>query len=315
MGRSSSERTEPRQTKTDQTDQIGVHVNLFRNRFGGMRRARSQPFFLYLFLLLAATTLSCQSTSLSSSPPSTTVDGVHRIVASGELRVGMSGVQPPLTMKSKSGDLVGLDVELAQALADAMELELVLIEKPFSELLTGLENNEFDLVISSLTITPARNARVAFAGPYMISGATLLTREEMIGELIDHDALDSADRTWGVLAGSTGEAFVASTFPNANLVKSNDLSSLVPQIISSEIDGIISDLPYVRFELARHPEDGLAVIPSPFTTEPLGIALRAGSPLFVNLIENYIKTLEYTGLLIQMKARWLHGGEWLSEIP
>jgi polar amino acid transport system substrate-binding protein len=286
-----------------------------RKRFRDASRLISKPTVPLLFLVLLATTVACQSGSGGGLIHPANEDSVHRIVESGQLRVGTSGRQPPLNMKDKSGALIGLDVELAQALADAMELELMLIEKPFGQLLSGLENNEFDLVISSMTITPARNARVAFAGPYMISGATLLTREEMIEEVADVNSLDSRDRTWGVLKGSTGEALVRDAFPNAMVITSDDLPSLVPKISAGEIDGIFSDLPYVRFELARHPEDGLAVLPTPFTTEPLGVALPANSPLFANLVQNYLNTLEYTGLLIQMKARWLNGGEWLSEIP
>ncbi len=218
-------------------------------------------------------------------------------------------------MKNKAGKLVGLDVDLARALADAMDLELVLIERPFAELLSGLVQGDFDLVISSLTITPARNARVAFAGPYMISGATLLTRAELVEDLDKIEGLDNADRTWGALAGSTGEELIREAFPKAQLVTTNDLPTLVTQVENGKIDGLISDLPYVRFELARHPDAGLAVLPTPFTTEPLGVALPANSPLFANLVQNYLNTLEYTGLLIRMKARWLNGGDWLSEIP
>ena len=293
-------------------------MHLLRNRTRDVRRVISKPtlpLLLLVLLVLLVTSVACQSGFGGGVTHPANEDCVHRIVESGQLRVGMSGRQPPLNMKDKSGALIGLDVELARALADAMELELVLIEKPFPQLLSGLENNEFDLVISMLTITPARNARVAFAGPYMISGATLLTREELVEEVADMNTLDSADRTWGVLSGSTGEAFVRDAFPNARIVTSDNLPTLVPQIAAGEIDGIFSDLPYVRFELARHPEDGLAVLPTPFTTEPLGVALPPNSPLFANLVQNYLNTLEYTGLLIQMKARWLNGGEWLSEIP
>jgi len=218
-------------------------------------------------------------------------------------------------MRNKDGELIGLDVDLATALADAMDLELVLVERPFAELLTRLERDEFDVVISSLTITPARNARVAFAGPYLISGATLLTREDLADQLDTIEALDSAERSWGALDGSTGQDLIRRSFPNAELVTTNNLNSLIPKIVSGEIDGLISDLPYVRFELARHPGQGLAVLPAPFTTEPLGVALPANSPLFANLVQNYLNTLEYTGQLIQMKARWLSGGEWLSELP
>jgi polar amino acid transport system substrate-binding protein len=285
----------------------------------GIASPRLALFLVSISLVSMMTLVGCQgggAGSLATSAPNpTSEDCVHRIVASGELRVGISGVQPPLNMKNWAGELVGLDVDLARALARAMNLDLVLIEKPFAELLPGLEENEFDLVISMLTITPARNARVAFAGPYMISGATLLTQEERVDEFNRLEALNSADRTWGAIEGSTSQELIQQAFPLAKLVTTNDLASLVPQITDGAIDGLISDLPYVRFQLARNPGVGLAVLPTPFTTEPLGVALPAGSPLFANLVQNYLNTLEYTGQLIQMKARWLNGGDWLSEIP
>jgi len=196
-----------------------------------------------------------------------------------------------------------------------MDLELELIERPFGDLLSGLEKNEFDLVISSLTITPARNARVAFVGPYLISGATILTREKLVDELEDPVAVGAPERTWGALAGSTGEALLREAFPSAKVVTTDDLAMLVPKVISGELDGLISDLPYVRFEIARHPDSGLAELPSPLTTEPIGIALAPGSPLLANLVGNYINALEYTGLLMQMKVYWLDGNAWLSELP
>ncbi len=259
--------------------------------------------------------VGCQVFGSGSRSMPGSEDAVHRIVASGRLRVGLSGVQPPLNMKGRDGGLIGLDVDLAEALADGMDLELVLVERPFAELLPALRRGELDLVISSLTITPARNAQVAFAGPYLISGATVLTREALVAELDDQAALDSPERTWGVLAGSTGEALVVEALPSAKRIAVDDLASLIPRIASGEIDGLISDLPFVRFALARSPGEGLAELPSPLTTEPIGIALPPDSPLLVNLVQNHLNTLEYTGRLMEMKAYWIGGDEWLAELP
>lgn len=292
---------------------MGVPVQLSWIRFRGRRAAARTP--LAFLLVIGFLIGGCQSNPLSVGGHPAGEDCVHRIVESGQLRVGMSGLQPPLNMKTRAGELVGLDVDLARALAEAMNVELVLVERPFSELLEGLAASDFDLIISSLTITPARNAQFAFAGPYMVSGATLLTRKALIDELGNLEALDSPDRTWAALEGSTGEALIRDAFPNAKLVTTGDLPAIVSQIQSGKIDGVIADLPYVRFELARRPDAGLAVLPTPFTTEPLGVALPPNSPLFANLVQNYLNTLEYTGRLIQMKARWLNGGDWLSEIP
>lgn len=241
-------------------------------------------------------------------------DAVHRIVESGRLRVGLSGAQPPLNMHDRNGKPIGLDVDLAIALADAMGLELDLIERPFAELLDGLEAGDFDLVISNMTITPARNAVAAFAGPYLISGATLLTRKELAATFESDEAIDSPERTFGVRSGSTSEGLLREAFPRAKVVAVDDPATLIPRIRSGELDGLFSDLPWVRYVLARHPDAGLAEVDTPFTTEPIGIALDPSSPLLANLVQNYLNTLEYTGLLLQMKTYWLTEGEWTSRV-
>ncbi len=60
---------------------------------------------------------------------------LSRIVESGTLKVGMSGTQPPFTVISKSGSLIGYEVDLANILADAMGVKVEFVQKPFSELL------------------------------------------------------------------------------------------------------------------------------------------------------------------------------------
>lgn len=279
-----------------------------------------RPRFIGLVVAaLLGLVMGCQSISSggASHPGDGAVhpEGLLRILKSGELRVGMTGLQPPLNMKNVKGELIGLDVELARELANAMDLELVLVETPFAELITDLEASAIDLVISSMTITPARNARVAFAGPYLISGSSLLTRDDLVGDLTSLSSLNSAERTWAALKGSTGEKLIHEAFPLARYKPIDDQETAIAQISRGEIDGFIADLPSVSFQIARNPELGLAMLPSPFTTEPLGIALPPHSPLFANLVQNYLNTLEYTGRLIQMKAHWLNAGEWMSEMP
>lgn len=279
-----------------------------RNPFRG-------PLVAFLMLVLAAFSMGCQTMSSGAAESQDSVGFLHRIIERGELRVGMTGSQPPLNMRNRAGELIGLDVDLARALADAMGLELKLVETPFAELLTDLEAGKLDLVISSLTITPARNARVAFAGPYMISGSSLLARKDIIEDVKNISNLNSAERTWGALEGSTGEALIVEAFPLAKYVPIEDQDAAIAQIGEGKIDGLIADLPSVSFQIARNPDLGLATMPGPFTTEPLGIALPPNSPLFSNLVQNYLNTLDYTGRLIQMKSRWLNAGEWLSEMP
>ncbi len=262
---------------------------------------------------------ACQSFQATSgggggtlAPTATRLRG---ILESGELRVGLSGNQPPLNMKDKRGQMIGLEVDLIEALARAMRLEARLVTMPFADLLPALEKGEVDLVISGMTITPERNARVAFVGPYFISGKSVLTKSKTIANVDNSGALDDPSRSYAALAGSTSEDFVKALLPRAKLVATQNYDSAVQMVIDDKVDAMVADFPICMLSVLRNPLAGLSTLVTPFTVEPLGIALPAGDPLFVNLVENYLNTLESTGLLIQLKAKWFSEGSWISELP
>ena len=86
-------------------------------------------------------------------------------------------------------------------------------------------------------------------------------------------------------------------------------------VFGRQDDALIADYPICALSVLRHPLSGLSMLVTPFTVEPLGIALPADDPLFVNLVQNYLTTLEGTGLLTQLKAKWFSDGSWISELP
>ena len=93
--------------------------------------------------------------------------GLTRITESGELRVGLSGEQPPLNMTARNGEIIGLEVALVRVLAQSMGVEAVLVKRPFGQLLDALDAGDVDIVMSGMTITPERSSRVAMVGPHV----------------------------------------------------------------------------------------------------------------------------------------------------
>ena len=268
------------------------------------------PRVLCLGLLVLALG-ACQSFS-TGAPPS---ERLQRMVESRELRVGLSGNQPPLNMKNERGEIVGFEVDVVEALADAMGLEVRLAVMPFADLLPALEAGTVDLVISGMTITPERNARVAFAGPYFVSGKSVLSKSRKITSVESASALDGPSHTYAALAGSTSEKFVKEALPQAKLVTTSDYDTAVQMVIDDEVEALVADFPICKASVLRHPEAGLSALMTPFTVEPLGIALPPDDPLLVNLVQNYLTTLENTGMLTQFKAKWFSYGAWVSELP
>jgi polar amino acid transport system substrate-binding protein len=238
-----------------------------------------------------------------------------RILAAGELRVGTSADLPPLNLRDREGRVAGLEADLVRALGQAMQLEVRFVEKPFAELLPALERREVDLVVAGLTITPERNARVAFAGPYFISGTSLVSRSQALTEHDDPSALDGAERRYAALESSTSVRFVRTHMPKAALVPVPNYEVGMQKLLAGEVDALVADFNACRLAQWRNPDAGLHVRMTPYTTEPLGIALPPDAPLLLNLVANYLNTLESTGELAQLKARWLSDGSGLAQLP
>ena len=78
---------------------------------------------------------------------------MDRINKSGVLRVGVTGGQPPFNMKTKGGEIVGMEIDLARALAASMDVKVEFVEKDFAKLLPAVEKGEIDIALSGLTMT------------------------------------------------------------------------------------------------------------------------------------------------------------------
>jgi polar amino acid transport system substrate-binding protein len=299
-------------TREKEGETVARHLFQCAFRPAAARFRRLARLGLALFAMLALLGQSaCQTPIAGGNRASRLQD----IVASGVLRVGITGTQPPLNMKNKAGEIVGFEMDLIRSLANSMGLEAHPVELPFAELLSSLEKGKVDLVISGVTITPERNTRVAFVGPYFITGKSVLTKSETLARVSETTELDDPARTYAALAGSTSEDFVREILPKATLITTPDHDTAVQMVIDGSVDAMLADSHICRFSAWRYADLGLATIATPFTIEPLGIALPADAPLLVNLVENFLDTLEYTGLLGQFKAQWLSDDAWLDELP
>ncbi len=240
---------------------------------------------------------------------------LSRIVESGELRVGLSANQPPLNVRSKSGDIIGLEPDLARLLAGSMGVKVKFVARPFSELIPALEKGELDLVMSGMTITPERNLRVAFVGPYFISGKSILTRSSSLAASDEPGDIDSEDVTLAALEGSTSQTFVEVFVPKAKLVKVVDYDGGVSLLRDGKVDALVADFPITVLSVLRYGDEGLVTLSSPLTIEPIGIALPPDDFLFVNLVENLMASLEATGDLERLRSTWFESGAWLADLP
>lgn len=268
-----------------------------------------QGMFRHLFL-------TCL-TVLALALPAATHAGqtLQRVIDFKTLKVGMTADQPPLNMLSRDRTLMGFDVDLARALANAMRVKLEIKVMPFGELMTSLDDGTIDLVISGMAITPERSEQAAFVGPYMMSGKSLLTRDSVLAKVSGSEEFNRGDLTLAALRNSTSADFVREAAPEAALVEVDHYDEAVKLVIDGEADGMIADMPVCRLSVLRFPERGLVTLDNPLTVEPIGIALSKDDREFFNLVDNYVEAYTRIGVLAKLRKQWLEETGWLAALP
>ena len=263
-----------------------------------------------LLLLVIVFATACAHTNSGT----TTSSNLDRIAQAGVLRVGTAANMPPLNMLNKSGVPMGLDVDLARYMASAMGVELSLVIKPFPELLPAMEAGEVDMVISGMTITPERNMKVGFVGPYHISGKALLTKFKSLVTSEDTSKLNSEAFAYTALESSTSAELVQTLMPKARLVTAKNYEDAVDMVLSNKVDALVADYHVCVLSLLRHPNEGLVSLITPFTYEPLGIAMPSGDAHMINWTTNFLNTMRESDELIKLKIKWIEDPSWLMNL-
>jgi polar amino acid transport system substrate-binding protein len=275
---------------------------------------------LALTILLAVMTLATATppawaSSHEAGQAQSVTPTMDRILSSGKLRVGLTAAQPPFNMKTKSGKIIGMEADLAESLASSMGVKVEFVVKDFAELLPAVHKGEIDMALSGLTMTPERNTRVAFAGPYFLSGKGLITTSAALAKTDEPSDLEGSSLKLVALEDSTSYLLIKNGVPSAKAIAAKSYDEGIQMVIDGKADAMVADYPICLVALFQHPDAGLESAISPFTFEPLGAALPSNDPLFLNLVQNYMGMLEDSGLMAVLRAKWFDSGDWLAELP
>ena len=260
-------------------------------------------------IFFAGCTQMQQSTIGTSASPV-----LDRIQKRGELVVGTMGNMPPLNMTSKDGEIFGLEPDLARLLANAMDVKVKFVTKPFNELLPALQTGEIDMVLSGMTITPERNRKVAFIGPYFISGKAFLTKIKTIAYADEAADVNNPNTKIVALKGSTSQAFAEAFLDKTTLFTTGTYDEAVDMVLQDKAHAMIADYPICIVSVFRYPEAGLLSVVTQLTYEPIGIAIPANDPLLMNWTRNTLNNIEGSGILDELKLKWFAEGDWLNKL-
>lgn len=261
-----------------------------------------------LVLTLAAVLALTLGTAAMAGP------ALDTILKKGELIVGLTGNQPPLNAKNKAGKVIGMDVALAELIAMNMGVKLKLVTMPFAELLPALQARKVDMVISGMTMTPDRNLKVAFVGPYYTSGKGVITKTAQVAALQDAKGLNQPKFRVAALKNSTSQEMVEKAAPKAKLITTGSYDEALKMLLNDKVDVIVADFPFCALAAFRYSDKGLTAGDVRLSFEPLGIAM-AEDTLLINWMRNFMIMIEGSGALDELRNYWFNEDVWMKELP
>ena len=216
------------------------------------------------------------------------------LVSSGTLTACSNVPYPPFEVEDPEAPsgYSGFDIDLLQAIADELELELAVENVSFEALQSGTTfvSGQCDVGASAITITEEREENLTFSAPYYDSLQSLLVAPDSGIESI----ADLEGKSVGVQAGTTGLSYAQQNAEGATLVEYPGNAELWAAIQAGQIDAILQDLP-VNLENAQADPSYVIVEEYP-TDEQYGYAMaKDASPELVEAIDSTLQELRDNG--------------------
>jgi polar amino acid transport system substrate-binding protein len=199
-------------------------------------------------------------------------------------------------------------------MADAMEVKLNFQIMPFADLLPALEAGKVDMILSSITITPMRNRKVIFVGPYLVSGKGILTLSDRYAALKQATGLNAPEVSVAALKNSTSQRYIETYMDKATLTSLDSYDQGIDLLLKKRVDVVVADYPFCALTAYRYRDKGLLAGKAPLSFEPLGIAMPEDT-LLVNWVQNFLVLLQGSDKLSEMQKKWMTGGTWVDELP
>ncbi|QDL07036.1 ABC transporter substrate-binding protein [Brasilonema octagenarum UFV-E1] len=221
-----------------------------------------------IFLFLTFSIVTVADTQLSASA----AEEMPEIQRRGYIRIAVKDNLPPLGFRDTNGNLQGLEIDLAKALAadllgkaDAVKLQPV----ANGDRLSAVLDHKVDLAIARVTATASRSRLVSFSVPYYFDGTVLVTKNTLFKRLSDLEK-----RKVAVLNNSSTIADVRYYIPNAELVGVDSYQAALALLENNSADAFAADASVLSGWVQQYPQYRL--LSAKLSTQPLSVVMPKG---------------------------------------
>ncbi|MDD3718168.1 MAG: basic amino acid ABC transporter substrate-binding protein [Actinomycetota bacterium] len=256
---------------------------------------------LMLALVLATMALvaGCGEDKEEPTPDENGEEVAIETIEEGKLLMGSDTTYPPFESIDDQGNPEGFDIDIAKEVAKRLGLELEVKSVKWEGIIPGLKTDDYDIVMSAMTITEERLLEIDFSDPYIDSNQSIAVQEE--NEDIKGEE-DLAGKVVGVQVDTTGQ-FYAEGIGGIKEIRKYDTILLAFQDLElGRIDAIMNDFPVNAF--ISKSRGGTKVVATITTDEQYGIGIKKGNDELLDAVNGALADMMADGTYDEIFENW-----------
>lgn len=230
----------------------------------------------------------------STEAPSEKEDGE---AAGGTLVMATNAEFPPYEFYEDS-KIVGIDAEIAQAIADKLGMELVIEDMSFDAIIPSVTSGKADFGAAGMTVTEERMQSVDFTDTYATSTQVIIVAEG--SDITNVDGLTG--KIIGVQLGTTGD-MLAGDIEGATVERYNKGMEAVESLKQNKVDAVVIDQATAKAFVSNN--EGITILDEALTDEEYAIAVKKGNTELVEKMNGAIADLKADGTLDKIVAKYI----------
>ncbi len=252
----------------------------------------------------ASSSEGASSEAASSGATSEAAAGELTTVNPGKLTMSTNAAFPPYEMTADDGSFEGIDIEVAQAIADKLGLELQVDDMDFDAALLAAQTGKSDMVMAGVTVTPERQNAMDFSDSYANGIQVVIVPEDSDIASID----DMQGKMIGVQRGTTGDLYCSDTVENGgfgeeNVTPYDNGLTAVQALMNGQVDCVVIDNAPAQEFVAANP--GLKILDTEYANEDYAIGVAKGNTQLLDAINGALAELEADGTLQSIVDKYI----------
>ena len=232
----------------------------------------------------AASEVASASSEAASAAELTTV-------TPGKLTMSTNAAFPPYESTDDNGNFIGIDIDVAAAIAEKLGLELQVDDMDFDAALLAAQNGKSDMVMAGVTVTEDRQLVMDFSDSYATGIQSIIVKED--SDIATPD--DLADKMIGTQRGTTGYIYCSDDFGDEHVTPYDNGLTAVQALVNGQVDAVVIDNAPAKEFVEANP--GLKILDTAYAEEDYAIGFAKGNTAMQSTVNAALEELKNDGTL------------------